>query len=243
MTWSNPQHIGFYGDPEVELIADLGPGLYHPELIGVTLTTTYRPIHQPGYPTRNSPGHMLQPGMTVEPGATLWLLKPEADALVAANAATYSDMPPPVAQVPQPLPPVTPAPYTAPIVSSPAGTVSANVGDTLTTTDGTWQHAPTDFAYQWWRADPVTWASTMIRGAITNAYITQAADDGMYVFCNLTGSNDAGSAQSASNVIAVGAMPNGARVAPPAQRREAASGAAATSGFGETAETPRRRRG
>lgn len=211
---ANPQLVGTTGPTGVEtdVIADLGVGLYHPALIGVTLTQAYLPIRQPGYPSRNSPGHMLMPGMTLVAGATLWLLKPEADALVAAGGATYSDMPPPVSQVPQPPPdPLPPAPYTAPVCSSPSGTVSANVGDTLTCTTGTWQHGPTDFAFQWWRSDPVTWASTQIAGETATSYLTAEADDGMYVLCNVTASNDAGEAQSASNVIAVGAMPKAAR--------------------------------
>ena len=210
MPWSNLQKVGTTGPTgvETEVVAELGPGLFHPNLIGVTLTQRYHPLRPPGYPTRNSPGHLLMPGMTIEPGATLWLLKPEAEALVSLGGATYSDMPPPAGQVPQPPPdPLPPAPYTAPVCRSPSGTVSAGVGDALTSTQGTWQHGPTGFAYQWYRSDPVSWVSTMIRGAITSSYLTSASDDGMYVFCNVTGSNDAGSAQSQSNVVAVGNMP------------------------------------
>ena len=120
MSWSNPQTVGYFGDPEAALVADLGPGLFHPSLIGVTLTQTYRPIRQPGYPTRHSPGKIFMPGMTVQPGATMWLLKPEADALVAAGAADYSDLPPPVEQPPIP-PALPPAPYTAPYCGGPSG--------------------------------------------------------------------------------------------------------------------------
>ena len=225
--WSNPQRVGTTGPTGVEtdVVADLGDGLWNPELIGVTLTQCYHPIRTPGYPTRNSPGHMLMPGMTLVAGATLWLLKPEADALVAIGGAYYSDMPPPVSQVPQPPPdPLPPAPYTAPVCSSPSGTVSANVGDLLNCTTGTWQHGATSFAFQWYRSDPVTWASTVIAGATATSYLTVEADDEMYVFSNVTGSNANGSAQSASNVIAVGQMPKAARAAPPSQalRREGA---------------------
>jgi hypothetical protein len=212
--WANPQIVGTTGPTGVEtnVIADLGPGLYNPTLVGVTLTQAYCPIHQPGYPTRNSPGHMLMPGMTLAAGATLWLLRPEADALVAIGGATYSDMPPPVGQVPQPPPdPLPPAPYYAPVCSGPSGSVSADVGDALTCTQGTWQHSPTNFAFQWYRSDRVTWASTEIDGATTTGHLTAEEDDGMYVFCNVWASNAAGEAQSASNVIAVGAMPKAAR--------------------------------
>jgi hypothetical protein len=106
MPWSNLQKVGTTGPTGVEtdVVAELGMGLFHPNLVGVTLTQCYHPMRPAGYPIRNSPGHMLQPGMTVQAGATLWLLKPEADALVAAGGATYSDMPPPVGQVPQPPP-------------------------------------------------------------------------------------------------------------------------------------------
>jgi hypothetical protein len=201
-TWSNLQRVGTYGATGVEsdLVAELGDGLYHPALIGVTLTQAYHPMRPPGYPTRNSPGHILMPGMTVQPGATLWLLKPEAEALVAANAATYSDIPPPVDQKPQPLPPQTPAPYVAPACSGPSGNPAELVGVPLTCSQGTWQHAPTDFAYQWWRTT-AAWVSTLIDGETASSYLTSAADDQAYVFCNVTGSNSAGSAQSASNVI------------------------------------------
>jgi hypothetical protein len=202
--WANPQLVGTTGATGVEtdVVADLGDGLWIVELIGVTLTQAYHPIRQPGYPTRNSPGHMLMPGMTLQSGATVWLLKPEADALVALGAATYSNMPAPVAQVPQPLPPIAPAPYYAPVCSGPSGTGPANVGDTLACDQGTWQHGPTDFAYQWQRYQPPpVFAVGPIAGATASNYVTTPDDDGAYVFCDVTGSNSAGSADQDSNFI------------------------------------------
>jgi len=212
MSWSNPQKVGTYGDSDTDLIVDLGPGLYHPELIGVTLTQTYSPIKPPGYPTRHSPGKIYMPGMTVQPGATMWLLKPEADALVAAGAADYSAEPPPVQQPPIVILP--PAPYTAPYCGGPSGQPAELVGVTLSCTMGTWQNEPTDYAYQWWRTTP-TWVSTQIDGETASSYLTSDADDQTYVFCNVTASNAAGSAQSASNLIWV-ALDLGVHPAPQA---------------------------
>jgi hypothetical protein len=197
INWSNPQRVGTYGDDDTDLIADLGGGLGNDILIGVTLIQTYHPMRPPGYPSRNSPGHALMPGMTVAAGATLWLLKPEADALVAVDAATYSGTPPPVLQVPQPLPVQAPAPYYAPVcaVAPSLSLGPAGIGDTATCSEGTWQNFPTDFAYQWSRYASADWSDLPIDGATAATYVTTEADDASYLWCTVTASNAAGSAQ------------------------------------------------
>ena len=83
--WSNPQIVGVDagGNP---VIADLGDGLGHDALVNVVLVTNYSTIHPPGYPFREDPGDHVT-------GDFLSLIKPEADALVAAGLATYAGLP------------------------------------------------------------------------------------------------------------------------------------------------------
>jgi len=67
------------------------------------------------------------------------------------------------------------------------------VGDQLSTGTGTWNNAPTSYALQWYSgASPVS-------GATSNVYTLQSSDVGNTVFCEITASNAAGSANADSN--------------------------------------------
>lgn len=81
----------------------------------------------------------------------------------------------------------------APVVSG-----TGVVGQTLTTTDGTWSGTlPITFTYQWQRN------SSPISGATSQTYVLVSADAGTNVRCVVTATNINGSASAASNAIAV----------------------------------------
>lgn len=75
---------------------------------------------------------------------------------------------------------------------------TAQQGQTLTGTNGTWANSPTGFAYQWKRAGVV------IGGASANTYILQASDVGATLTFEVTASNASGSATAASVATATG---------------------------------------
>jgi hypothetical protein len=84
--------------------------------------------------------------------------------------------------------------------SSPSNTVApvvsgtATVGQTLSTTNGTWLgSAPITFTYQWQRSD------TNIGGATSSTYILVAADAENPIRCVVTGTNIYGNASANSN--------------------------------------------
>lgn len=83
-----------------------------------------------------------------------------------------------------------PANSVAPVVSG-----TSVVGQTLSTTDGTWSGSPT-FTYQWTR-DGVN-----IGSATANTYLLVTADIGCDIACKVTGTNAAGNATGTSNAIA-----------------------------------------
>ena len=78
-------------------------------------------------------------------------------------------------------------------IVAPAVTGTATVGQTLSTTDGTWTGAPAPtFAYQWQRA------TTNISGATSSTYVVQLADVGNTIRCVVTATNPLGSASANS---------------------------------------------
>lgn len=86
-----------------------------------------------------------------------------------------------------------PVNLTAPVVSG-----SGVVGQTLTTTDGTWSGTlPFTYTYQWQRN------GSPISGATSSTYVLVSADAGANVSCVVTATNSKGSASASSNSIAV----------------------------------------
>lgn len=82
-------------------------------------------------------------------------------------------------------------------LTNPVASGTAQVGQTLSTTDGTWQGVATiTFAYQW-RRDAVN-----ISGATSSTYTLVAADYTTDVDCVVTATNSLGSASADSNDIA-----------------------------------------
>jgi len=92
----------------------------------------------------------------------------------------------------------------APVVSG-----TATVGQTLTTTNGTWLGAPAPtFTYQWQRG------VSNISGATSSTYVLVSADAGNTVRCVVTATNPLGSVSANSNSTATVAAPPVNTVAP-----------------------------
>jgi hypothetical protein len=87
--------------------------------------------------------------------------------------------------------PALPVNTVAPVVSG-----TAVVGQTLTTTNGTWTNSPSSFSYQWFRgATPV--------GTNSVNYTPLSADAGQSVTCRVTATNAGGSANATSNALSI----------------------------------------
>lgn len=79
---------------------------------------------------------------------------------------------------------------------APAISGTARVGQTLTTTNGTWDNAPSSYTYQWTRN------GSNISGATSSTYLTVVADMGTLVRCVVTAINAGGpSLPATSNSI------------------------------------------
>jgi hypothetical protein len=119
---------------------------------------------------------------------------------VATSAATAV-----VASAPSPSPPPPPPPpsstsSTAPAVSSPpAITGTAQQGQTLTASTGTWSGTtPLAYAYQWQRCDSSGASCAPISGASNASYLLASADVASTIRVSVTASNSAGSATASS---------------------------------------------
>lgn len=85
-------------------------------------------------------------------------------------------------------------------VNSVAPVISGNtqVGQTLSTTDGTWSNSPTGYTYQWKRD------GGDIGGATANTYVLVELDAGADITCTVTASNGSGSGSPAtSNTLSI----------------------------------------
>ena len=89
---------------------------------------------------------------------------------------------------------------TSPPANTVAPTVSgtAVVGQTLTTTNGTWTNSPSSYTYQWYRV------ASAISGATNSTYTLVQADAGntSNIKCVVTATNAGGSASADSNTVA-----------------------------------------
>ncbi len=87
--------------------------------------------------------------------------------------------------------PTGPTNTVAPVVSG-----TATVGQTLSTTNGTWSGVGTiTYAYQW-RDDGVA-----ISGATSSTYTLQAAEEGGFITCTVTATDTNGSTSATSNSV------------------------------------------
>ena len=98
-----------------------------------------------------------------------------------------------------PQPPYSPVNIEAPIISG-----NTVYGSTLTLTgEGIWiGNPPPTLTFQWLRNGAV------IGGATSITYVTQLADVGQQITCQVTGTNSVGSVSAISNVITVTSLPS-----------------------------------
>jgi hypothetical protein len=92
--------------------------------------------------------------------------------------------------------------------AEPVITGTAAVGQTVTSTDGTWSNSPTSFSYQWLRCPASGGASdgsdcASIGGATTASYVVATGDVGFTLRIRVTAINSDGQAAVASNPTAV----------------------------------------
>jgi hypothetical protein len=80
-------------------------------------------------------------------------------------------------------------------ISLPSISGTAQVGQTLTTSNGTWIGSPTGYMYQWLKA------SSSISGATTNTYSPVTGDIGSLISVTVTATNAIGSGQATSNSV------------------------------------------
>jgi hypothetical protein len=93
---------------------------------------------------------------------------------------------------------------TAPTSTSPP-TISgtAQAGQTLTASAGTWTDSPTNYAYQWQRCDSTGASCAAIAGSTTGSYVLAAADVGATIRVRVTATNSGGAAAATSAASAV----------------------------------------
>ena len=84
--------------------------------------------------------------------------------------------------------------------AKPVLTGQAREGSTLTTSNGTWNNAPTSYSYQWQRCASDGTGCTTISGATAKTYTLAAADVDRRVRSIVTASNADGSAQAISEL-------------------------------------------
>ncbi len=77
-------------------------------------------------------------------------------------------------------------------MTAPSLTGTPAVGQTLTCSDGAWENEPTEYAYHWLRG------GAAISGQEAATYVVQTADEGHSITCEVTASNQAGSASAVS---------------------------------------------
>lgn len=94
--------------------------------------------------------------------------------------------------------PGTPTPTSPPVVSG-----TAQVGQTLSATTGSWTGSPTGFAFQWQRCSPAGASCVAIDGATAATYAVVAADRGSTLRVTVTATNGAGSTTVPSTPTAV----------------------------------------
>jgi hypothetical protein len=84
--------------------------------------------------------------------------------------------------------------------SSAAPTISgtAQAGQTLSASNGSWTGSPTSYAYQWQDCDPTGANCSAITGAYGSSYTAQSSDVGSTLRVAVTASNSGGSATAAS---------------------------------------------
>jgi Subtilase family/Fervidolysin N-terminal prodomain len=125
------------------------------------------------------------------------------------------------------------SPPSAPVNSSPPGiSGTAQDGQTLTASSGTWSNSPTGYAYQWRRCDSTGGACSSIAGATAQTYAAAAADVGSTLRVAVTATNAGGSATATSAPTAV--VQAAPAPAPPATQSQTFSGSLTSKNASQT---------
>src|SRR5205085_251876 len=90
--------------------------------------------------------------------------------------------------------PLAPANVSAPTISG-----TAQQGQTLTETHGTWTNEPTSYSYQWQQCNSLGEGCLPISGAISQTYVPTAADVEHTLRVHETASNSGGASSPASS--------------------------------------------
>lgn len=114
-----------------------------------------------------------------------------ADGTATADSAVT----PVVTDAPSPAAPKNTAP--------PAITGTSRVGQTLTSSTGSWSGNPDSFAYQWQRCDSDGSNCGNITGATTKTYLVRLADLGFRLRVRVTARNEKGAATANSGLSAI----------------------------------------
>jgi hypothetical protein len=122
-------------------------------------------------------------------------------------------------------PPPAPANTVAPSISG-----TAQVGDTLTASNGSWTESPTSFAYQWEDCNTAGKACTNVIGATASSYQLASSDAGHTLRVAVTASNEGGSNTAVSEASGVVAS----EPPPPAPTNTAAPAVSGTAQEGQT---------
>ncbi len=80
----------------------------------------------------------------------------------------------------------------------PALAGTAQSGQTLSCSTGTWANSPTSYAYQWQTSTTGTGGWSNVSGATSSTYVAQSGDVGNYLRCVVTATNSVGSDSAAS---------------------------------------------
>ena len=104
---------------------------------------------------------------------------------------------------------VVTAPPPSPPVNSGRPTISgtAEQGDTLTASRGSWSNSPTGYGYQWQDCNSTGGGCSSISGATSSSYTLASSDVGHTVVVVVTASNSGGSASAASAATSVVTAP------------------------------------
>ena len=109
---------------------------------------------------------------------------------------------------PAPTDPTSVLPTLAPVNSgAPVVTGTAQEGQTLTTSDGSWLDDPTSYSYQWQDCDSTGIICTDISGATSASYTLEASDVGDTIRAVVTAANAGGSTAASSGATAVVTTP------------------------------------
>lgn len=80
---------------------------------------------------------------------------------------------------------------------------TTTVGQTLTSTTGTWSNSPTSYGYQWQRSDDGSTGWANISGATASTYVLVSGDATKYVRSTVTATNSGGTATAVNSAASV----------------------------------------